>query len=195
MKSYTKVRASREITEKKCTFSLCCNNSGLPLQGSNEIIGSGNNGNYLGILELISQFDPFVFQHISQFANRGHGHSSYFSKTICDKIVTIMGQKVLGVIRQEIVKSRYFFISVDSTSDITRTDQHTIIIRHVNTANYEPVERFSRSSTFPVTLATVLLILYFSTCQSRRLISIIAMGKHMSMSTICLANILACSKF
>ena len=61
---------------------------GLPLRGSNEIIGSGNNGNYLGILEWISQFDPFLSQHICQFANRGRGHSFYLSKTICDEIFT-----------------------------------------------------------------------------------------------------------
>ena len=78
----------------------------LPIGGSNKIIGFGNNGSYLGILELISQFDSFLSQHIRQFANRGRGHSSYLSKTICDEIVTIMAQKELGVIKQEIVKSR-----------------------------------------------------------------------------------------
>ncbi|XP_068208426.1 zinc finger MYM-type protein 1-like [Palaemon carinicauda] len=53
-----------------------------------------------------------------------------------------MGHEVLDVIKQEILKSRYFSISVDSTPDITHTDQLTIIIRHVNMTNYEPVERF-----------------------------------------------------
>ena len=53
-----------------------------------------------------------------------------------------MELKVLGVIEQETVKSRYFSTSVDSTPDITGTDQLTIIIRHVNMTNYEPVERF-----------------------------------------------------
>ena len=120
--------------------SLC--ERGLPLWQSNKIIGFGNNGNYLGIFELISQFDPFLSQHIRQFANRGHGHSSYLLKRICDEIVTIMGQKVLGIIKQEIVKSRYFSISVDSTPDITCTDQLTIIICHVNMTNNEPEELF-----------------------------------------------------
>ena len=53
-----------------------------------------------------------------------------------------MGQKALGVIKQEIVKSKYFSISVNSSSDITRTDQLTINIRHVNMTNYESVECF-----------------------------------------------------
>ena len=49
---------------------------------------------------------------------------------------------MLGVIKQEIVKSRYFSISLDSTPDIVRTDQLTIVIRHVYMTNYEPVEHF-----------------------------------------------------
>ena len=49
---------------------------------------------------------------------------------------------MLGVFKQEFVKSRYFSISMDSTPDITRTDQLTIIICRVNMTNYEPVERF-----------------------------------------------------
>ena len=79
------------------TIAFLCER-GLPLRRSKEIIGSGNNGNYLKILELISQFDSFLSQHIRQFANRGRGHSSNLLKTICDEVVRIMGQKVLGVI-------------------------------------------------------------------------------------------------
>ena len=51
---------------------------GLLLRGSNKIISSENNGNYLRIVELIDQFDPYLSQHIHQFANCGRGHSSYF---------------------------------------------------------------------------------------------------------------------
>ena len=147
MKSYTNYVQAEKLLEK-CTFPLGCNNfaflckRGLRLRGSNEIIGFGNNGNYLRILELISQFDLFLSQHICQFANRRRGQSFYVSKTVCDEIVTIMGQKVIGVIKQEIVKSRYFSTSVDSTPDITRTNQLTNIIRHVNMTNYEPERHF-----------------------------------------------------
>ena len=44
---------------------------GLPFRGSNEIVGSPKNGNYLGTLELIAVFDPFLAQHINRNANKG----------------------------------------------------------------------------------------------------------------------------
>ena len=32
---------------------------GLPFRGNYKLLGSAHNGNYLGILELLAQFDPF----------------------------------------------------------------------------------------------------------------------------------------
>lgn len=55
---------------------------GLAFRGDDEIIGSPNNGNFLGILELISKFDPFLADHISRFGNRGRGIPNYLSSTI-----------------------------------------------------------------------------------------------------------------
>lgn len=49
---------------------------GLAFRGSDEIIGSSHNGNYIGILELISEFDPFLSSHVQKYANRGRGHTS-----------------------------------------------------------------------------------------------------------------------
>ena len=37
---------------------------GLALRGENEITGSAANGNYLGLLELLAQYDDFLKQHI-----------------------------------------------------------------------------------------------------------------------------------
>lgn len=47
---------------------------GLAFRGSDENFGSENNGNYLGLLELIAKFDPFLASHISNYGNRGKGN-------------------------------------------------------------------------------------------------------------------------
>ena len=59
------------------TIILLCER-GLPLRGSNEIIVSKSNGNFLGIMELIAKFDPFLAQHINIHSNCGSGHTSLF---------------------------------------------------------------------------------------------------------------------
>ena len=37
---------------------------GLAFRGDNQTLASNQNGNYLGILELVSQFDPFLCEHL-----------------------------------------------------------------------------------------------------------------------------------
>lgn len=87
---------------------------GLPFRGSDDLFGSKHNGNYFGILELIAKFDPFLAQHINNYAKRGTGNVSYLSKTICNDFLSLMADKVLACIISEIKSAQYFTVSVDS---------------------------------------------------------------------------------
>jgi len=113
---------------------------GLAFRGQNELIGSQLNGNYLGALELLSKFDPFLAVHMEKYGNRGKGNPSYLSANICDELIIIMGQHVLATIIQEVKFAKYYSISVDSTPDVSHCDQLTFTIRYVK--NMEPIERF-----------------------------------------------------
>ena len=55
---------------------------GLPFRGENQIIGSAKNGNYLGVLELLSEFDSFLEEHLKMYGNPGKGNPSYLSANI-----------------------------------------------------------------------------------------------------------------
>lgn len=114
---------------------------GLPFRGDDEILGSKHNGNFLGCIELIAQFDPILQQHLHQYGNPGRGNISYLSSTIVEEFIAIMAAEVRKVIVKEIVNSKYFSVSVDSTPDLTHVDQLTVIVRYVN-GRFEAVERF-----------------------------------------------------
>ena len=43
---------------------------GLPFRGSDEVIGSPTNGNYLATRELLAMFDPFLAKYINNNANK-----------------------------------------------------------------------------------------------------------------------------
>ena len=113
---------------------------GLAFRGSNEIIGSPNNGNYLGIIELLSKFYPFLEQHIHAHANQGRGHTSYLSSTIKEELIELMGNEVFLRIMDELKSAKCYSISVDSTPDISHVDQLTCVVRYVLPGG--PVERF-----------------------------------------------------
>ncbi len=114
---------------------------GLPFRGDDEILGSQHNGNYLEILELIAEYDPFLSSHLAKYGNVGKGKQSYLSSSICEELIEVLGHKVLKFIANEIIEAKYFSISVDSTPDISHTDQLTVVLRYV-TSNEEVAERF-----------------------------------------------------
>lgn len=114
---------------------------GLAFRGDSEVFGSPHNGNYLGCLELLSQFDPFLREHIRQFGNPGKGNVSYLSSSICDEFIELLGTAVTEHIVSEIKKAKYFGISVDSTPDLAHIDQLTVIIRYCLPTG-EVTERF-----------------------------------------------------
>lgn len=115
---------------------------GLAFRGSDEKFGSPHNGNFLGILELIAEFDPFFENHIKQYGNSGTGNISYLSKTICDELVILMSKKVRKSILNDLRNAGYFSLSVDSTPDLSHIDQLTVIIRYVSPDDGLPIERF-----------------------------------------------------
>ena len=115
---------------------------GLAFRGGDEQFGSPTNGNFLGILELIAEFDPFLANHIKQYGNRGKGNTSYLSKTISEEMIKLMSSKVRASILEDIQEAGYFSISVDSTPDLSHVDQLTVIIRYVSPDDDVPVERF-----------------------------------------------------
>ncbi|XP_044591536.1 zinc finger MYM-type protein 1-like [Cotesia glomerata] len=114
---------------------------GLPFRGNSERIGDPHNGNFLGTVELLAEFDPFLSEYLKLYAHPGSGNTSYLSKTIYEEIILLMQNKVLQQISSEVQSAKYFGIIVDSTPDIAHVDQLTIIIRYVRD-NGEIVERF-----------------------------------------------------
>ncbi|XP_050530959.1 zinc finger MYM-type protein 1-like [Daktulosphaira vitifoliae] len=113
---------------------------GLAFRGSNQIFGSTQNGNYLGILELLSEYDSFLKDHIKTYGNKGHGITSYLSANICEEFIELMGKQIFFYIIKELKKSKYYSICVDSTPDVSHTDQLVFVVRY--TTDKGPIERF-----------------------------------------------------
>lgn len=114
---------------------------GLPSRGDDELLGSPHNCNYLGILELVAQFDPFLMEHFQKYGQKGRGKTSYLSSTICEEFIGLMGDKTKQAFATELQRPKYFSVTVDSTPDMCHVDQLTFVFRFVN-ENGRVVEGF-----------------------------------------------------
>lgn len=129
-----------QILHRICDVIKFLASRGLAFRGENQHFGSFKNGNYLGILELLSLYDPVLKQHIETYGNKGKGVTSYLSANICEEFIEIMGEKVFSYIIAELKKSKYYSFSVDSTPDIAHVDQLSFTVRYI--VDCLPVERF-----------------------------------------------------
>ena len=96
---------------------------GLAFRGSSGLVGYPQNGNFLGISELLAEYDTFLAEHIQKRVSKGKEHILYFSSTVCEEFIDVIATKVLDIIISEIKQAKYYSMSVDSTSDITTVDQ------------------------------------------------------------------------
>ena len=104
---------------------------GLAFRGSSELVGSPQNGNFLGILELLTGYDTFLAEHIQKSVNKSKAHVSYFYLTVCEEFTDVIATKELDIIISKIKQAKYYSVSVYSTSDITNVDQLAIIFQYV----------------------------------------------------------------
>lgn len=138
---YSKISYWTQVLRRVVSTITFLAERGLSFRGNNSEFGSVHNGNYMGCLELIAQFGPFLCEHIAKYENKGRGNMSYLSSIICNEFIQLMNNSVADKIVYEINESKYFSIIIDSTPDISKTDQLTVVIRYI-TATGKSKERF-----------------------------------------------------
>ncbi|GCB63401.1 hypothetical protein scyTo_0009660 [Scyliorhinus torazame] len=122
---------------------------GLAFRGHEEKWDSPNNGNFMGAIELIAEFDPFLYEHLEKCKNE-KVHAPYLSKPVYEELIVIMGKHVQGEIVNQInnLDTKYNSIIVDSTPDLTHVDQLVIVVRYCyNGKTFSPLEEVVRYSS------------------------------------------------
>ena len=132
----------RNVLKRVISTTRLLAERGLSFRGSDEKFGSCKNGNFLGVIELLAEYDPFLAAHIAKHGNTGKGNTSYLSKTIYEELIEQVAVKVRNTIINEVKAAGYYSISVDSTPDCAHIDQLSIVLRYVSPSDFLPVERF-----------------------------------------------------
>ena len=168
--------------------------NGLAFRGGDERFESNASDNYINTLKLLAKFDAFIAGHIAKYAGKGRGSVSYLSSTIANEFISVTAKKITEMNVAEVVKAKYYSISVDSSPDISHVDQLVVVIRYVHPNRHVCVERFLTFipifSHTGVSLADVTLGLL-----QRLGIDLGGMrGSVMIMLPICRANTTGCRK-
>lgn len=97
---------------------------GLPFRGHSESTDSSNRGNFLEILELLSEENDQLKSKMSQ----RYGH--YASHEYQNDLISLMGEKIKKIIISEVKGAKFFSLLVDETKDASKKEQLAIILRY-----------------------------------------------------------------
>ena len=62
---------------------------GISFIGHDEHIGSRPNSNFLGVVELIGEFEPCLAHHLDEFGEKGPRKPSHLLSIKCEEVIVI----------------------------------------------------------------------------------------------------------
>ncbi|XP_044151348.1 uncharacterized protein LOC122939347 [Bufo gargarizans] len=146
-------RKWRDILHRLLDVTLFLAHQNLPFRGHRETMSSANKGNFLELIDLLSNYDPILKEHSMRLKHAvasGKRMCSYFSPKILNELICLLGNHVKDKIVADIKKEKYFGILFDSTPDVSHTDQMCEVIRYVHIEGDKVEVKESFLSFFPI---------------------------------------------
>jgi len=102
----------------------------MAFRGTSDKLFQPNNGNFLGLVQLLGKYDYVMaehLRHISKKSNRKH----YCSHEIQDQLINLMANNVRDTIIANLHDAKYYSIITDCTPDISKSEQMSFTVRFV----------------------------------------------------------------
>lgn len=104
---------------------------GVALRGSTDVLYQPNNGKFLGLMEMLAKFDPYIGEHFKRIKDQ-QTHIHYLGRDIQNELIEKMASEIKNQIIQKIKTAKYYAILMDTTPDIGRQEQLSLVLRIVD---------------------------------------------------------------
>lgn len=118
----------RNVLKRLIKIILTITAGNTALRGNEGSLSNQNptEGNFLRIVKLLAEFDPIL----NNLLNNEEQKTKYLSWDIQNELIDILATDLRRKICNDIKSSCFFSVILDSTQDITKKDQVSIVIRY-----------------------------------------------------------------
>ena len=124
-----------KVLERIVSIILTLATLTLAFRGHREEVfdGTCEGGNFLGLVALLAQYDEVLSEVIALPARA----TKYLSAKIQNELIGLLGKAVTSSLVEKINAAPFWSVILDSTSDITRVDQLSVVVRWVQVKDEE----------------------------------------------------------
>lgn len=108
----------------------------LAFRGTNERIHEDSNGNFMGLIEMITEWDPIMKEHLRRIDDKEFYHH-YLSPKIQNEFIIRLSYEIKTAVISKIkIKAKYFSVIHDCTPDVSDQEPMTLIMRCMDVSTH-----------------------------------------------------------